>query len=327
MTARSVVLFLPSVSLLEEVTLADQRREFPRLAWCLSAATRTPHAGPLEPLLAACVGLDPTTATAELTALHDFPARNTPVELLRCDPIHLHADPNKVLVYGGARLDLSAADADALIMAIQREFPELACRRGISPNRWYVDRPPEVTGIAPSVHWLNGRSLTPFMPLAASERAWRHRLNDLQMVLHEQPVNQARVERGQLPVNGVWWFGAGTTPHNSRARCTQLIGNDVLVAGIARATGVAWQPRGTAQLTLQAPGETLVMAGNGFGEAADDPLISIADIEALWLPPLISAVRRRGLNRLILITASHRVELGWRKSLRTWRSPQSFAID
>ncbi len=321
----AVVLCLPSVSLLESASLADRKAEFPRLAWCLGAATRTPHTGPLEPMLATRCGLDPAAALAQITARYDLGAVAAERDLLRCDPIHLHADPNKVLVYGPASLDLSAADADALIAAVQREFPALNCVRGTSPQRWYIVRPPDVGGSAPSTQWLNARSITPFMPLAAAQRSWRRWLNDLQMVLHEQPVNQAREARGLLPVNGVWWFGAGVPPQATPCAFTQLIGNDAVLAGIAAHTQIPWSAH--AAPALPPCGATLVVAGAAFGEAQAGDVISLPEIETTWLPRLVNAVRRRRITSLTLLTATHSVHLNWFQSWHTWHAPQSFILE
>lgn len=322
-----VVIFLPSVVLSDETSLADRRREFPRLAGCLGASTRAPHTGPLEPMLAACCGLTADFALARITALYDLACPAPAPDLLRSDPVHLHADPNKVLVYGPNQLELSAAEADDLLGSLQQEFPALGWQRGTAPTRWYIQRPAEVAGIAPSAQWLSGRSITPFMPLAAPQRAWRRWLNDLQMVLHENPVNHARVRRGLPAVNGVWWFGGGEELIPGACPFTQLIGNDVLLAGLARQTGLAWQPQARPELGLAAAGDVLMVAGTAFGEATTEDLISLAEIETQWLPKLVSALRRGRLRALTFVTATHRARLSWWQSWQRWRPPQSFKVE
>lgn len=322
-----VVIFLPSLVLGNDTSLGDRRREFPRLAWCLGAAARTPHTGPLEPMLADRCGLTREFGLARITALYDLARSPLAPDLLRSDPVHLHADPSKVLVYGPDQLDLSPAEADELLGALQREFPELGWQRGAALTRWYVERPAEVAGTAPSVQWLNGRSITPFMPLAATQRAWRRWLNDLQMVLHAQPVNEARVRRGLPAVNGVWWFGAGAVSVPGACTVTQLIGNDVLLAGLARHTGIPWQSLGAPEMALSKHGDALVVAGTAFGEATTEDPISLAEIEAHWLPKWLSALRRGQLAALTFMTATHCAHLAWWQSWRTWRQPQSFKIE
>jgi hypothetical protein len=320
-----VVIFVPSVCLSDATSLADRQREFPRLAWCLGAAARTPHDGPLEPLLASAGGMPADCALAALTALHDL---NDPsADLLRSDPVHLHADPNKVLVYGPAQLALSATEADDLLGSLQQEFPELGWQRGVEPSRWYVRRPAEVAGCAPSAQWLNGRSLTPFMPLAANQRIWRRWLNDLQMVLHEHPVNQHRARAGRPTVNGVWWFGAGSPAVAGASSFTQMIGNDVLLAGLARQTGCAWQSRTAPEQVLAEPGETLLVAGEAFGAATAESVISLVELETAWLPKLLNALRRRRLTALTIMTSTHRARLTWFPSWQTWRAAHAFKVE
>ncbi len=320
-----VVIFVPSVCLSDATSLLDRQRELPGLAWCLGAAACTPHAGPLEPLLASAAGLTTDSALAHLTALHDL--EDPSADLLRSDPVHLHADPNKVLVYGPAQLALSGPEADDLLGSLQQEFPELGWQRGVEPGRWYVQRPAEVTGIAPSAQWLNGRSLTPFMPLAAAHRVWRRWLNDLQMILHEHPLNQQRARAGRPTVNGVWWFGAGTPAPAAASSFTQMIGNDVLLAGLARHIACGWHVNATPEQALTSRSETLMVVGEAFGAATAEPLISLAEFEADWLPKLLRALRRRRLTTLTFMTAAHRAHLTWLPSWQTWRAPHAFKVE
>lgn len=325
-----VTVIMPSLSVADGPSLADRQREYPRLAWCLGAATIAPCHGPLEAMVLAHCGLPADTSIAALTAAHDLADGAQEPDLLRSDPVYLHADPNKVLVYAPAHLQLTADDADALLGALQREFPELGFRRGDAPTRWYVRRPADVAGQAPSTDWLHGRSITPFMPLAATERAWRRWLNDLQMVLHEQPVNRSRVARGLPAINGVWWFGAGEAVVSPAAPLPWLLGNDVLLAGLARRANGHWQAQAepaAAIAAARAGREVLLIAGHAFGRAADGEGISVTALDAEWVPALLQAVRRRQLTQLTITTATHRATLGWWQSLQRWRRPRAFIID
>lgn len=317
-----VTFVLPSLALTVANPLADRQRDYPLLARCLGSAPLIPREGPLEPTLLTYCDLAPTTALAALCACHDLGPTARELDLLRADPVHLHADPNRVLVYGPAHLDLHADEADALLELLQREFPALGCRRGAAPTRWYLTRPPEVSGSAPSVQWLHGRSLTPFMPGDSAGRAWRRWLNDVQMVLHDAPVNRARAARGLPVVNGLWWFGGGDPVPVTRAPGTRLlIGNDVLLAGIAAATGFAWRSVATPAECLaavRAGAEVVIVGGGAFGTADTAPELALDQIETRWLPVLLGALRWRRLARLQFETATHRATLGWRHGL-AWR--------
>ncbi|MGD9600316.1 MAG: hypothetical protein AB7O21_00605 [Gammaproteobacteria bacterium] len=328
-----VTLILPSLSLADDPSLADRAREFPRLAALLGRARCTPREGPPETATLAVLGLPADTGIAALTAAHDFGAEIAVADLLRSDPIYLHADPNRVLVYAPSQLEVSAAEADELLQALDREFPELVARRGAVPARWYVRRPSDVSGVAPSVDWLHGRSMTPFMPLDAATRAWRRWLNDVQMLLHDQPVNIARSARGLPPLNGVWWYGAGARPvtagTDTPGVAPAMFGNDVLLAGAARATGGTWRVRATPADLLgaaRARGHAVLVAGAAFGAAEEGTHVTLGDLETRWLPPLISALHTRRIGSLRFVLATHHAHVGWLDSFKTWCRPRCMTI-
>jgi hypothetical protein len=49
--------------------------------------------------------------------------------------------------------------------------------------------------------------LSDWWPQEDSLREWRRLLNEIQMVWHTHPVNLARAERGEVPINSLWLFG------------------------------------------------------------------------------------------------------------------------
>ena len=293
----ALTLFIPGLSRLEGPDLRDRAATYPRLARMLGRAHCLPREVSPEAALLQVLGLSADSAWARLTARIDLTPMDTAEDLLRCDPVYLHADPNKVLLYAAPHL--AAAEADALLGSLNRDFPELGLRRGVHPGRWYLRRPAEIDGRAPSVHWLNGRSLSPHLPQAREHRSWRQLLNELQMALHDHPVNEARAARGLPPVNGVWICGGGVPASDGIvvdaspiARC---FGNDVLLAGAAACRGIPWQARLPTPVTaLQEMGRTLViLAGPGFGAVDESAGIAVEDIETVLLPAFPPGFGRR----------------------------------
>lgn len=322
----ALVLLLPGLSLQADRDLRDLAGEHPRLARLLGRARRQLRSGPFESSLLSALGLSPSLSLAGLTALADFPDDPPTIPLLRSDPVYLHADPNKVLVQGRIRLERD--EAVSLLATLNTEFPELDFRMGRDPGRWYVRQPDEVSGVAPSRHWLHGRSLTPFMPREAADRPWRCYLNDLQMVLHAHPVNEARIARGALPLNAVWWCGGGDrSVMAERPAVTRFLGNDILLAGIARATGQAFDPVPGPE-GLSGAGN-VVMACDEHGDSFDPtlPSITLAELENRYLPEIQRALLARRIRRVTVLCGSHELRLGWLECLRFWRAPQRFHLE
>ena len=69
---------------------------------------------------------------------------------------------------------------------------------------------------------------------------WHRWMNEVQMALHECPVNVERERRGAVPINSVWPWGAGSLPPAPEAPVplVQAWSDDVLVRGLARRAGI-----------------------------------------------------------------------------------------
>ena len=65
---------------------------------------------------------------------------------------------------------------------------------------------------------------------------WRSLINEVQMLLFEQPVNVARELRGEAPINSVWPWGGGALPAESNRPFDQVWANDALASGLAMAS-------------------------------------------------------------------------------------------
>lgn len=130
---------------------------------------------------------------------------------LRADPVHLRPGPEAVRLFDASRLGLSGEEAAALAEALDRHFAPDGLRiEAPHPARWYAwtDAPPDAVFHPPG--GVGGRRAAgEALPAGNEGGLWRRRLNEAQMVLHGHRVNEAREARGELPVNSVWFWGAG----------------------------------------------------------------------------------------------------------------------
>lgn len=65
-------------------------------------------------------------------------------------------------------------------------------------------------GLAPrtaSPAAVAGQPLQTWWATDPDSRPWRRALNDIQMIWHAHPVNEARERYGQLPINALWLYG------------------------------------------------------------------------------------------------------------------------
>jgi hypothetical protein len=110
-----------------------------------------------------------------------------------------------------------------------------------APGRWYLLLPatPEIATQPLSYGLTPGASL--WAPHGPGTSHFKGLLTELQMLLHDHPVNTARERLGQLPVNSLWLWGEGALPADCHAPFDLIVGDDALARGLALASGAAWR--------------------------------------------------------------------------------------
>jgi hypothetical protein len=128
---------------------------------------------------------------------------------LRADPAHLDVATDQ-LVLDASAISVTPQEAEALVAALNHHFDADAMTfHAVQPDRWYVrlTHAPELatTPIAAA----RGRAIDPLLPSGPEAKQWHARLNEMQMVLHEHPINEAREARGEAAINSLWFWGGG----------------------------------------------------------------------------------------------------------------------
>jgi len=189
------------------------------------------------------LGADEALPLAGLMAALDFDLREPPADYVSADPVHLRADPNRLILFDAATVGIDAQEADALLAALNAAFDAATVRfeRGAAPSRWYARLPRVPLLAVPSPRRLNGCAIE--HALGGLKRAGNlnRLLTEAQMVLHGDPCNAAREAAGRAPLNSLWFSGVGALPAPLRPAPRLALGEDDLVAACARATGTAHQ--------------------------------------------------------------------------------------
>ena len=156
---------------------------------------------------------------------------------------------------------------------------------------------------------------------------FRTRLNELQMLLHAHPVNQAREARGELSVNSLWLWGGGHRPAPCAIAAPLYTRNPEAHALGAFCRMPLHEPPAHLDATLLAADgiivlETLRDAGQigdayGWREA-------LRALEQDWFVPLQGALRRIGPHGLRLLDPVNgkALHLHARDAWRLWRRPR-----
>ena len=153
-----------------------------------------------------------------------------------------------------------------------------------------------------------------WMPTGLGAAGFRRLLSEIEMALHDHPVNTARIEAGRFPVNSLWLWGGGMLPAAEPEQLPPLFCNDPLLLGLWRmneSRAAAWP--GSIEGCLET-------SADGFAALIPFALEHADELEPA-LVALHDALRRRELAEVRLFLADGtvvRLRRGHR--WRWWRS-------
>lgn len=211
---------------------ATEKLDCPALAALLDRAeveTLPPQSAD-DMLLVAC-GLEPLSAPlARLRAAGD--GLEAP-DVLCADPVHLAFQRDGMKLHDASLIAIRPQEADALIASLNETFADLGRFQAASPDRWYlVPRVLDAPGSTPLCSVI-GRRIDNYLPRSP---LFRRTLNEIQMLFHDHPVNQAREARGEPAINSVWIWGEGE-PESLPPRANKIVSANPLARGIAQLAG------------------------------------------------------------------------------------------
>jgi hypothetical protein len=156
---------------------------------------------------------------------------------LRADPIHLRLERGQLLLADNALLQISQEEADKLCHDLNQylQAQNLALR-ALQPSRWYITLVQAPNLITHSISSAIGKHIDHFLPQGADKMRWQHVFNEIQMLLHEHPINQAREERGAPAINSVWFWGGGHYPKTIASPFSNIYSNEALSLSLAQAS-------------------------------------------------------------------------------------------
>ncbi|MGL5630845.1 MAG: hypothetical protein ACRDD3_00675 [Azovibrio sp.] len=196
---------------------------------------------PLEKCLAQCLGI-----TADGLAPYRLMGERFTGETLTgtwfcADPVSLRFHHDRIILGDSSQLDIQPEEVQAILATLNQEFAHLGRFHAPSPQRWYLEA---VEGLElpalPPLSAAAGRQLNSLMPDA---NTLSRLMNELQMVLHNHPVNQEREEQRRPTLNGLWLWGGGkvasptvlpSVSSDNRPSIDGLWSDDPLASGLAQ---------------------------------------------------------------------------------------------
>jgi hypothetical protein len=206
-------------------------------------------------------------------------------------PVHLHATRDHLVLMHPDHIPLTADESAALLEEakplLQDEFKAEII--AADPCHWFIN-PAHFASLAThSVDQAHGRNIDWWLPRDTTElgkaRAWRKLQNEIQMLWHISPINEARQANGLPAINSIWISGIGSISDlqapNELHTASHIITDHPALKGLAIHLHIPHQRDVTA--------DTLV---GGFAW--------LADPAAIW-PMLQSTLMDETLDELELI--------------------------
>lgn len=115
-------------------------------------------------------------------------------------------------------LALTEAESEALMTRMAPYFFEDGLKLTHHlPGLWWCEGPLMVAmGRSASMSRVVGRDVGPWVDTLSATAPLRRLQSEMQMLLYNDPVNETRSQKGQLPVNAIWFSGAGATTAQQR---------------------------------------------------------------------------------------------------------------
>ena len=273
--------------------------QLPALSWLLGKGSRQVAAVADYPQWLAKVAGLPGLPVAALRASALMLEQDS--RWLCLDPIHLRVERTQLIVQDPATLQLTQAEAATLLADLAPLLEELGHAGISSPHEWHFHLHAEsdirTTPLADAIG-LNGDQL---MPKAGNVKLWRRVLNEVQMTLHEHPVNLARTARGLPAVNSLWPWGEGSLG-TDKPDWQQIQADGAVWQGLARHLGCPWSK--LPERYENVSGKTLVIQpALELGARHRDALQWLSALQALeanWFAPLMQALQNGKLKQLVL---------------------------
>lgn len=255
---------------------------------------------------------------------------------LRADPVHLSPQRDQLILSDNYALDLTQDEANRLATEITEAYARDGwILKAPRPSRWYLKPPraPKVT--TTPLPAVVGRDIHPYLPRGAEAKAWHTTLNEMQILLHTAKVNEERERAGKLPVNSLWFWGAGRLPRVKPVGWGGVWSTEPVSLALARLTETPSQsvPVGFDewQRHVARPGSHLVVLDSLrpaiLYRDTDAWSQAIQEMERNWFEPLLAALKKRTIDSAAILTDTGQMfRLTPRHARRWWRRRKSLAV-
>jgi hypothetical protein len=237
-------------------------------------------------------------------------------------PVHLAAAIDHLRLVPLHELAITEEEATALHATIRGHLAgtgfDFECD---APERWALRCRDAIESSTFEPMQVVGQNVRDFMPAGRDGPAIRSLMNEIQMLLHEHPVNERRARERRPTINSLWLWGFGAAPPVARQVLPPLASDDPWLDGLWSLHGQRAVAVGNARAMLAGPepGSLVAVSLPPTRSCVD----SLRMIDAGLLDAACGAIRNGRCRSLEICLGSTVVALDAVSRWRFWRSARS----
>jgi hypothetical protein len=310
-----------------EPGFADDR--LPRLNRLLGLATPLANdAYTIDAMLQRALALPRADTASGLPMAQAFAdAADEGGRLLLFEAIHLRADLQNATAVPIPGEPENLKDIDIIINDLKEEFKADFDVSAAAPGLYLL----RLKAFEPPTHYPHplsvlGKSINPFIEQSRRVLPWYRLLNEIQMFMHQHPVNAQRLRQRRLAINSLWAWGAGAAA--APARRPAWFCDDPVFNRFAGSLGLCVEPSANIENCAAVDAAVIVdlrllqLLKSGDCSPLDRLLL---DIEGDLLSPLFGALARQPTRLLLRAGFRFDFELKPSARLKFWRRRGSLA--
>lgn len=320
---------------------AEGAARLPALELLLARAHCQPLAAGWREWVAARLGAPAQCPPAEVAALA-FAAQLLPPDAGAAHahhwfatPLHFFAGIDSVHLHPQGVLRLADAEQRRLAEEFARVFAGSPWSLSALGERELLLTGPPLYASAADPFELLGRAPDACLARGPDANALRRLGSEIELWLHEHPLNLERVRRGELPVTGLWLWGGAEQPERERIPLAPgasagaspasrpmplLYGRDTFTEACARLRSQSTLPLPASwraePALARSRAERIVLLSLRLEQGL---IAALLELERQWLAPALAAVQKHAISTLLVLLAGRSYRLTWHHCIRVWR--------
>jgi len=227
---------------------------------------------------------------------------------IRADPVHLRIEHNHIMLADSQAFKISNEEAEILTEDINKIFNnDNWALLPLHPKRWYIRTTNTPKMITHTLGQVTCKNINNFLPSGEDSVTWHKLFNEIQMLLHDHPLNKAREARGELTINSIWFWGGGHHPQSFKSPYTKIWSNNELARALSQASCTEHSQLpldATSWRQLNSSGNHLLILDTLLGKSQYRDAYSwrenLKELEKNWFTPLYNALKQGKINMLTI---------------------------